>query len=238
MEIVMIKDDQPAKNLQDIKDDANSIPKQQGERHMNRLNRAAQAAGFQCWNHARNVLAPKAPSGLLVSVKCVFKWHEKRHPNFWERAGHLQVRVTPLAGFPETALQRIVFQMPEFWTEVSASGYPYEHFRIDSAYFHRVTDSGYLRDSQHTRRNVLSFHLLDSQWHATIFDYGTKLSQKEMEREIECALTAHIEKTVSEYQSNMLGGFRVLPKDLHEEMVSIMAPAARQYAASFSHPPA
>ena len=100
MEIVMIKDDQPAKNLQDIKDDANSIPKQQGERHMDRLNRAAQAAGFQCWNHARNVLAPKAPSGLLVSVKCVFKWHEKRHPNFWERAGHLQVRVTPLAGFP------------------------------------------------------------------------------------------------------------------------------------------
>jgi len=234
----MSNDNQPKKNLQDIKDIANSLPKKPGERHMDRLNQAAQDEGFQCWNHARNVFAAKAASNPPVNIEFMFKWYDERRPAFWERVGHLQVRVTPVAGFPETSLQRIVFQMPEFWTEVSASGHSHEHFRIDSAYFHRVTNSGYHRDSQRVQRNVLSFHLLDSQWHATIFDYGTKLSQKEMEREIESALKAHFEKTISEYQCNMLGAFRVLPKDVHEEMASMMAPTSRQYAASFLHPSA
>lgn len=42
----MIKDDQTAKNLQDIKDDANLIPKQQGERHIDRLNAFSHAPFF------------------------------------------------------------------------------------------------------------------------------------------------------------------------------------------------
>ncbi|VVM45720.1 hypothetical protein PS619_00522 [Pseudomonas fluorescens] len=230
----MREDNQPAKSLQDIKEHAKRLCEEHGGKHMENLNLAARAAGFQRWNHAVNVLGAEGPSRPVVSVKCIFKWYPTRSHYFWERVGHLQIQATPLLGFSEEALQRIVFEMPEFWTGSESSGDLKEHFRIDSAYFHRVTSAGYAKDSKRTRRNVISFHLVENQWHATIFDYGTKLNQKEMEREIEGAITAHIQKFASDYQCNVLGAFRVLPKDLHEDMVRICGPAAQQYAASFS----
>jgi hypothetical protein len=230
----MSKETQPATNLQDIKKHAKQLSKEQGVKYMEGLNLAAEVAGFQNWNHAFNVFRVKEPSEALVGVKCSFKWYAERSRFFWERVGHLQVQVTPMLGFSEEVLQRLVFEIPEFWIGSEAAGDRAEHFRIDSAYFHRVTSADYFRESQQTRRGVLSFHLVDSQWHATIFDYGTKLTQKEMEGEIQDALTAHIQKVARDHHTNALDDFRVLPEDLHEEMVVACGPAAREYAAAFS----
>lgn len=230
----MRKETQLATSLQHIKKHARQLSKERGVKYMEGLNLAAKAAGYQNWNHAFNVFRAREPSGAVVDVKCSFKWYAERSHYFWERVGHLQVQVTPLLGFSEEVLQRLVFEIPEFWIGSEAAGDRAEHFRIDSAYFHRVTNADYFRESQHTRRNVLSFHLVDNQWHATIFDYGTKLTQKEMEGEIQEALTAHIQKIARDHHSDALDDFRVLPEDIHEEMVGICGPAAREYAASFS----
>lgn len=229
----MSKETRPATNLQDIKNHAKQLSKELGLKYMECLNLAAKAVGFKNWNHAFNVCRVKEPSGALVDVKCSFKWYAERSRYFWERVGHLQVQVTPMLGFSDEVLQRLVFEIPEFWIGSKAAGDRAEHFRIDSAYFHRVTSTDYFRESQHTRRSVLSFHLVDSQWHATIFDYGTKLTQKEMEGEIQDALTAHIQKIARDHHNNALEDFRVLPPDLHEEMVVVCGPAAREYAATF-----
>ncbi|WKC46135.1 hypothetical protein [Pseudomonas veronii] len=230
----MSKETQPATNLQEIKKHAKQLSKELGVKYMEGLNLAAKAAGFQNWNHAFNVLRVKGPSETLVDVTCSFKWYAERSRYFRERVGHLQVKVTPMLGFSEEVLQRLVFEIPEFWIGSEDAGDRAEHFRIDSAYFHRVTSADYFRESQHTRRSVLSFHLVDSQWHATIFDYGTKLTQKEMEGEIQDALIAHVQKVARDHYTNVLDDFRVLPKDLHEEMVVVCGPAAREYAAAFS----
>lgn len=230
----MCKETQSATTLQDIKKHAKQLSKKQGVKYMEGLNLAAKAAGFQNWNNAFNVSRDKEPSEDLVAVKCSFKWYAERSRYFWERIGHLQVQVTPLLGFPEDVLQRLVFEIPEFWIGSEAAGDRVEHFRIDSAYFHRVTNVDYFRESQHTRRNVLSFHLVDNQWHATIFDYGTKLTQKEMEGQIQGALAAHIQKVARDHRSNARDDFRVLPEDVHEEMLVVCGPAARRYAVAFS----
>lgn len=224
----MRKENQPATTLQDIKKHARQLSEERGVKYMEGLNLAAKAGGYQNWNHAFNMFR------ALVDVKCSFKWYAQRSRHFWERVGHLQIRVTPLFGISEEVLQRLVFEIPEFLIGSEVTGDQDEHFRIDSAYFHRVTNAGYFRESQHTKRNVLSFHLVDNQWHATVFDYGTKLTQEEMEGEIRNALTTHIKKIVRDHHSNTLDDYRVLPEDLHEEMVGICGPAARDYAASFS----
>lgn len=230
----MSKETQPATTLRDIKKNARQLSKERGVKYMEGLNLAAKAAGYQNWNHAFNVSQHKERSEAVVDVKCSFKWYAERSRYFWERVGHLQIRVTPLLGISEEVLQRFVFEIPEFWIGSEAAGDLAEHFRIDSAYFHRVTSAGYFRESQHTKRGVLSFHLVDNQWHATIFDYGTKLTQEKMEGEIRNALTAHIQKIIRAHHDNALDDFRVLPEDLHDEMVSVCGPPARDYAASFS----
>ncbi|MDC7817491.1 MULTISPECIES: hypothetical protein [Pseudomonas] len=230
----MSKENQPAKNLQDIKKHARQLSKERGVKYMEGLNLAAKAGGYQNWNHAFNVSRFKEPSEALVGVNCSFKWYAERSRYFWERVGRLQIRVTPLLGVSEEVLQRLVFEIPEFWIGSESAGDRNEHFRIDSAYFHRVTSAGYFRESQHKKRSVLSFHLVDSQWHATIFDYGTKLTQEEMEGEIRNALTAHIKKIVKDHHNSTLDDYRVLPEDIHEEMLVVCGPAARDYAASFS----
>jgi hypothetical protein len=230
----MSKETKSATKLQDIKKHAKQLSKERGVKHMEGLNLAAEAAGFQNWNHAFNVLRVKESQEPLVSVKCSFKWYAERSHYFWERVGRLQVQVTPMLGFSEEVLQRLVFEIPEFWIGSEAAGDRAEHFRIDSAYFHRVTSADYFRESPNTRRSVVSFHLVDSQWHATIFDYGTKLTQKEMEGQIQDALTAHIQKVARDHHNNALDDFGVLPNDLHEEMVVVCGPAARDYAAAFS----
>lgn len=155
-------------------------------------------------------------------VNCSFKW-KKPEDAFPEHVGNLLVNVTPSQDLTDETLLRLVFVIPEFWTEglIEGSLYPRELFRIDSAYFHRVTSTEHTRTSSKTTRNVLSFHLLKNSWRAAIFDYGSNISQQQLQSQIQEAVTRHITNTIKCYLIGHLPSSRVLPKELYEEMVGV-----------------
>lgn len=148
-------------------------------------------------------------------VSCQFKW-KTPDAAFPEHVANLLVEITPPREVREDLLQRFVFILPEFWTDTGI-----EHFRIDSAYFHRVTDDDHYKTSAKTSRNVTSFHLIQSRWRGAVFDYGSRLSKQDMEARIKDALTAHITQTMRCYLIGHLPDSRVLPEELHKEMLSI-----------------
>ncbi|PYD32853.1 hypothetical protein DND58_05630 [Pseudomonas syringae pv. pisi] len=150
-------------------------------------------------------------------IACDFRW---KTPDvaFPEHVGNMLVTVTPPKGLSVDLLQRLVFIIPEFW-EGSGLGLV-ESFRIDSAYFHRVTEEGYQRTSAKTSRNVMSFHLLKSRWRAAIFDYGSGYSAEEMAARIQAAVTSHFTQTIRCYLIAHLPESRILPEDLFSEMMS------------------
>lgn len=154
-------------------------------------------------------------------VSCSFKWKTPEDA-FPEHVGNLLVNVTPPQDLANETLQRLVFVIPEFWTDVLIGGKPFprEHFRIDSAYFHRVTSTEHAKVSTKATRNVLSFHLLRNCWCAAIFDYGSNLSQQQLQVQIEEAVTRHITSTIKCYLIGHLPSTRELPVALYKEMVS------------------
>lgn len=195
-------------------------------KHFDYLNAAARFEGFDNFNHARNHFQFEQPSGPWVRVRCRFRW---RDTTFRDLAGHLQVDVTPLRGLSQQDLQRIVFVIPEFWTSTDSAAQEREHFRIDSAYFHRVTSPVHTVESERLRhKNVMSFHLVNCRWQASIFDYDTKLSHADMELEIEQALVDHITETVNLHQQGKLDSSRVLSLELYEEMIIMSGPTEQQ----------
>lgn len=230
MESVMSIQHHACTSISDIKALARQLRKSRtdnGVTHFELLNEAAKSAGFENYNHARRHFVSLSQTGPWVCVRCRFHWKEATYHNL---VGHLQVDVTPLRGLSKQHLERIVFVIPEFWTIGDASSQDREQFRIDSAYFHRVTSMGHALESERVRRFVLSFHLLNSRWQASIFDYGRALSRSEMELTIERTLVDHINTTVELYQQGMLDESRVLPLDLYEEMSNLMAPTEQQMA--------
>lgn len=150
-----------------------------------------------------------------VDVSCRFKW-KTLDAAFPEHVANLLVEVTPPPGISENLLQRLVFILPEFWADAGN-----EHFRVDSAYFHRVTDDGHYRASAKTSRNVTSFHLIQNRWKGAVFDYGSGLNKQDIETRIQDALGARITQTMRCYIIDHLPESRVLPEELHEEMMSI-----------------
>ncbi|MHC8378393.1 hypothetical protein ACYZT3_21035 [Pseudomonas sp. MDT1-16] len=150
-------------------------------------------------------------------IKCDFRW---KTPDvaFPEHVGNMLVSVKPPQGLSVDLLQRLVFVIPEFWEE-SIHGWV-ESFRIDSAYFHRVTEEGYVRTSAKTSRNVTSFHLLKSRWRAAVFDYGSGYTVEELEGRIQAAVTSHFTQTIRCYLIGHLPESRVLPEELYNEMMS------------------
>lgn len=150
-------------------------------------------------------------------VTCDFLW---KTPDvaFPEHIGNMLVSVKPPQGLSVELLQRLVFVIPEFWEE-SNQGLV-ESFRIDSAYFHRVTEEGYQRTSAKTSRNVTSFHLLKSRWRAAVFDYGSGCSVEELEGRIRSAVTSHFTQTIRCYLIGHLPESRILPEELYSEMMS------------------
>lgn len=198
--------------------------------HFECLNAAARMGGFENFNHANNHFSSQNRVALGVSVRCRFRWMDTVDRAL---AGHLQVDVTALPGFSESDLQRIVFVIPEFWTSSDSTdpaSPEREHFRIDSGHFHRVTSNAHAVESERTRRYVLSFHLLNSRWQASIFDYGTNLSRVEMEIEIKRAVERQITETVRLYQEGKLDNSRVLSLEEHREMAALFEPAERRWA--------
>lgn len=220
----------PCSSIREIKALAKKIKKSStnsGLPHFWYLNAAAERSGFENFNHAISHFKSQPQADAWVNVRCRFRWKDSTHRDL---AGHLQVEVTPLRGLSQQDLERIVFVIPEFWTGQDSTLLDREHFRVDSAYFHRVTDAEHAVYSQRVRRYVLSFHLLNSRWQASIFDYGTTLSHSEMELEIESALVAHINATVRSYQEGELEKTRVLSPDLHENMSELMSFSEQQAA--------
>lgn len=191
--------------------------------HFECLNAAARLGGFKSFNHAHNHFL----SQPWVRVRCRFQW---RNTTVRDLAGHLQVEVTALRGFSESDLQRIVFVIPEFWTSANSTTLAREHFRIDSAHFHRVTSNIHAVESERVRRYVLSFHLLNSRWQASIFDYDTKLSHAEMEYEIGRAVESQIIETVRLYQEGKLNSSRVLSLEEHKKMTTLFESVERDWA--------
>lgn len=147
-----------------------------------------------------------------------FRWKE-RDVIFPEHIGSMLVTVTPPCELPVDFLQRLIFFIPEFW-EDSGSGLR-ETFRIDSAYFHRVTAELHHRTSAKTSRSVLSFHLLKSRWRAAIFDYGSGYKAEELEDRIQSAVTSHFTQTIRLYLINHLPASRILPEELFNEIMSL-----------------
>ncbi|MCH5532398.1 hypothetical protein L6205_25025 [Pseudomonas syringae pv. syringae] len=146
-----------------------------------------------------------------------FRWKE-RDVAFPEHIGNMLVTVTPPRELSVDFLQRLIFVIPEFWDD-SGSGLN-EMFRIDSAYFHRVTAEPHHRTSAKASRNVLSFHLLKSRWRAAIFDYGSGYKAEELEDRIRSAVTSHFTQTIRLYLIDHLPASRVLPEELFNEMMS------------------
>ena len=211
------------KSLAGIKKAAKKLPKGNGLTYFDKLNAVAQQAGFSNYNHAVNHFQHVTPSSPWVSVKCEFHW-KKPTAHFPELVGHLRVSVTPREGLSSDALQKLVFVIPEFWTTFGSQQHPHEHFRIDSAYFNRVTTMQHIARSERTKRGVLSFHLLNNVWMASIFDYGTTRSRSEMESEIARDVSDHITRTVNLYQENQLADSRILSDETHRHMVSLWIP--------------
>lgn len=136
-------------------------------------------------------------TGLVV--KCSFSPKIVQEiDNFPEHIGGLLVEVTPPAGISIERLNELVFIIPEFWRKFS------EPFRIDSAHFHRVADNKKYVGSDRTKRNVLSFRLIDGKWRAGVFAYASELNQAEVVEEIRQALVDHITATVSCYLTGLL----------------------------------
>lgn len=188
--------------------------------HLECLNRAAVEAGFQNYNHAFNCGTLLEKIRIPDLVKCEIKWNAFR-PGFPERVADLLVAVKPSSLIPEDVLQRLVFFSPEFWVDAETGSFEREHFRIDSAYFNRVTDSEHLKESTKVRRNVLSFYLLKNRWRASIFDYGTKLSREEMEAEIKRTVTDHIVDTLERYLSGDLEPSRMMSQERAAHMTGL-----------------
>jgi hypothetical protein len=193
-------------------------------KHFECLNLAAREFGYENFNHASKRAKPpaKTTASPRVSdlVKCEIKWNAFR-PGFPERVADLLVAVKPSSLIPEDVLQRLVFFSPEFWVDAETGSFEREHFRIDSAYFNRVTDSEHLKESTKIRRNVLSFYLLKNRWRASIFDYGTKLSREEMEAEIKRTVTDHIVDTLERYLSGDLEPSRMMSQERAAHMTGL-----------------
>ncbi|OSR64773.1 hypothetical protein BV326_05593 [Pseudomonas syringae pv. actinidiae] len=191
-------------------------------KHFDYLNKAAQLEAFDNFNHASNYFESQQVSDPWVRVRCRFLWRDTANRDL---VGHLQVDVTPLRGLSQEDLQRIVFVLPEFWTVTDAVAHEHEHFRIDSAYFHRVTSAAHAVYSKRLpQKNVMSFHLVNCRWQASIFDYNTKLSQADMALEIERRLIGQFNDCVSLYQQDKLDSSKVLPLELYEEMIAAYGP--------------
>lgn len=156
---------------------------------------------------------------LRISID--FRWKEP-DVAFPEHVGNMLVTVAPPDGLSVELLQRLVFIIPEFWEDSGSGSGPglREVFRIDSAYFHRVTAEAHYRDSTKTSRNVMSFHLLKSRWRAAIFDYGSGYSVRELEDRIRSAVTSHFTQTIRCYLIDHLPESRILPVELFNEMMS------------------
>lgn len=135
----------------------------------------------------------------------------------YEHVGDLVAKVTPPKGLSAEVLDRIIFIVPEFFNDQGAL--PIEPFRIDSAYFHRVTSAKSIIESKKTSRNVLSFHLYKNQWRAGIYDYGSQLSFTELKQRIENSLVSHITDTIRCYLINHLPQTRVMTEDEFQERV-------------------
>jgi len=148
-----------------------------------------------------------------------FRWKEPDFA-FPEHIGNMLVTVTPPDGLSVDLLQRLVFIIPEFWEDSGSGSGLRETFRIDSAYFHRVTTDAHYRTSTKASRNVMSFHLLKSRWRAAIFDYGSGHKEKELEERIRLAVTSHFTQTIRCYLIDHLPESRILPEELFNDMMS------------------
>jgi hypothetical protein len=182
-----------------------------------------ETAGLSVSDGLRQLVADKLRDAEKADMKgfnvdIEFLW-KKPDAAFPEHVGNLLVKVSPPKGVPAELLQRLVFVIPEFWTDTGKSAT--EPFRIDSAYFHRVDQEPYLRTSNRTTRNVVSFHLIQSSWRAAVFDYGSGLETNEMGSRIATAITDHITQTIRCYLIGHLPRARILSPEHRKEMMEV-----------------
>ena len=154
---------------------------------------------------------------LHISVDFCWKEPDVAFP---EHVGNMLVTVTPPDGLSVDLLQRLIFVIPEFWEDSGSGLGLMEVFRIDSAYFHRVTTEAHCKTSSKASRNVMSFHLLRSRWRAAIFDYGSGYTEMELEDRIRSAVMSHFTQTIRCYLIDHLPESRILPEKLFKEMMS------------------
>jgi hypothetical protein len=183
-------------------------------------------AGLSVSEGLRILVAQKLQSATTVGMKgftmdCIIKWNEPK-PSFPELVGSMLLKVTPPKGMSEEELQRLVFTIPEFFTDTGKQ--EDEQFRIDSAYFNRVTHETCVKTSSRTNRNVLSFHLLKNCWHAGVFQYSSSVSFAEMEKEIKLAIEKHLRQTVLCYLIGQLPESRLLPAEVLMERYEVIDP--------------
>lgn len=151
-----------------------------------------------------------------IDVKIKFHWNEPPNYSFPENVGCLKVTVNSNDVLEKEALHKIVFQIPEFFTETA------EPFRIDSYHFHRVDTSRIAIYSSKAQKHTLAFRLIEQHWRAGIFNYEKTFDKNVLEREITERIEKHIESTISAYIIDQLPDDRILNDEELENLNEIL----------------
>ncbi|WP_186042783.1 hypothetical protein [Burkholderia gladioli] len=181
------------------------------ERHATPYQELLAAAGQTMSDGLRAHMVEKNESydrlGLAtMGIFITFRWRDEPKEAFPEAAGDMLVKVDGGSFINPEDLDRIVFELPQFFADAPAHAEP---FRIDSFYFHRVANGRSTVESTRARRNVLSFRLIEGKWRAGIFDYAG-VDRREMERQIQVALESRIRNTIGAFRLGILPDARLL----------------------------
>ncbi|WP_186237683.1 hypothetical protein [Burkholderia gladioli] len=195
------------------------------ERHASPYQELMAAAGQTMSDGLRTHIVERTESydrlGLAtMGIFITFRWRDERKEAFPEAAGDMLVKVDGGSFITPEDLDRIVFELPQFFADAQANTEP---FRIDSFYFHRVANGRSTVESTRVRRNVLSFRLIEGKWRAGIFDYGG-IDRGEMEKQIQVALESRIRNTIGAFRLGILPEARLLAPDELVRLNSTITP--------------
>ncbi|CAE6844034.1 hypothetical protein R69658_06857 [Paraburkholderia aspalathi] len=185
------------------------LPQKDQEEYTELIERAGLTVSESVRSLVQQVLAScRALDLSSMEVRCEFHWRTPDPDHqFPEHVGDLRVTVSPPAGLAEADLARLVFVIPEFFTDQG------EPFRIDSFHFHRVSTPRIEISSTRIRRNVLSFRVIEGVWRAGIFDYGTATDRAAMEERIRQDVSTHIARSIACFLLGQLPETRLLTQD-------------------------
>jgi hypothetical protein len=166
-------------------------------------------------DHSLAAISGTDLEGLRFETRFTPKLRAEGVDRFPELVGSLIMKVTPPPSLSNERLHQLIFIIPEFSKDND------EPFRVDSAYFQRVAAGGKYIESETTKRNVLSFRLIEGMWRASVFNYSSA-EIKEIESVVVEAIKTHITRTIQLDLAGQLPLYRYLSLEEVSEMNEIM----------------